>query len=140
MASIKAKKGKKDRLTYYITHSYQEYALNGSKKNKVKWIKIGTSKVEADQALREFHREYKTNRNQFTKIESMLFSRFVEDKFIPWCEARKGDRSFRATKDSLNLLCRYFGRVTLQDIDVHLVEQFITWLLCPELSPLNIPK
>ncbi|MSR89298.1 MAG: site-specific integrase [Candidatus Margulisbacteria bacterium] len=126
MATIKAKKGKKG-LTYYLVYSYQEKTREGASKNKIKWQKVGNSKTDADTALREFARQHKQNSTLFNTIETTSFHTFVEQEFLPYCKARKTDRGYRASKDSLTTVLRHFGTINLQDITVKQIEKFITW-------------
>ncbi len=57
MARIKAKKSKRG-TTYYLVYSLREKAVDGSAKKKVKRIKVGSIRPEAESALREFNREH----------------------------------------------------------------------------------
>ncbi len=126
MATIKAKKGKKG-TTYYLVYSFQETARSGSTQNKVKWVKVGATKTEAETALREFNREHKKNRFAFNRKESILFDTFVTSEFLPWCKTRKSEDSYNSTQNALLRIGKFWGKVTLQDLSVYTIERYITW-------------
>jgi site-specific recombinase XerD len=131
MAVIKAIKGKKG-LTYYLVYSYQEYTKEGKKKNKIKWEKAGKTKMEADQALRNFNKKYVPNRQSFNQYEPTLFSDYIENQFLPWCKARKSPEGYIATKNCINRVSNYLGKIYLQDINATHIENYITWRKLPK--------
>lgn len=54
MATLKTKFSKKlNKDIYYLIYPYHELDKDGIKKEKRKWVKIGPSKTEAQQALRD---------------------------------------------------------------------------------------
>ena len=107
MASIQAKKGKKG-ISYYVVYSYQEKQRNGSIKNKLRWLKAGDTKSEAEVMLREFKEQYRHNRNSFNKFESIPLSDFIHNEFLPWCKARKSEKGLHATRFSLETFSSFF--------------------------------
>jgi len=133
MATLSEKKGKKG-ITYFIVYRFKEHQKDGLIKNKKKWVRIGNNKREAQQALRDFNREYDQNKNQFNKMECSLFSDFVHQEFLPWCKVRKSDDSYIETKRSLEIIGNYFGSVSLEEIKVKGIERYITWRKQPKVN------
>lgn len=125
MASIQSKKGKQGK-TYYIVTSQSVIGRYGISKRKRIWHKVGKSKSEAESVLREFKKNptFSTSTKGFEPIK---FQNFVIEEFLPWCKSRKSDEGYVATKRSLALISDFFGHISIQDIDVRLIEQYITW-------------
>ena len=88
MAFIKSKQGKRG-TTYYIVYNQKVRLANGSQTIKKKWLKVGKTKTQAHQALRQFEKEIREKPEKFTATETILFTDFVSDEFLPWCSTRK---------------------------------------------------
>lgn len=128
MAFIKEVPGKKSK-TYYIVFNQKVRQSDGTVVFKKKWLKVGHSKSEAKQALRQFEKEFKENRSRFQAKESVLFSQFVNEDFLPWCKSRKTKSEYGRTVHSMNLMINYFGNIQLADISSKMIEDYMAWRL-----------
>jgi len=126
MAFIRSKEGKND-LTYYIVYNQKIRLADGSQKTKKKWLKVGKTKTEAQQALRQFEKELRERPSDFMAKETVLFSRFVLDEFLPWCKARKTESEYSRTVFAMELMSNYFGHLQLNEITPRLIEEYVAW-------------
>lgn len=126
MAFIRSKEGKNG-LTYYIVYNQKIRLADGSQKTKKKWLKVGKTKTEAQQALRQFEKELRERPSDFMAKETVLFSWFVLDEFLPWCKARKTDSEYSRTVFAMELMSNYFGHLQLNEITPRLIEEYVAW-------------
>ena len=57
----------------------------------------------------------------------MKLKTFVLNEFYPWSKANKSARAHELTVISMNRLMGYFGNISLKEIDIKKVEDFIIW-------------
>ena len=126
MEFIKSKQGKKG-LTYYIAYNQKVRLSDGSQTTKKKWLKVGNTKTEAQQALRQFEKEIKEKPSNFLAKESMQFDLFTQKEYLPWCKTRKTKSQFERNKHSMGLLINYFEGLQLNEITPRLIEDYIAW-------------
>lgn len=128
MAFLKLRKNKTGQ-TYYIIHPYKEYDDMGKVKNKKRWIKVGSKKIQAENALREFKKEHQKNKESFNRHVSKSCKEFIYKEYLPWCKSIKSKSSYRDTKSSVELFSTFFSSNSLADINIRLIEKFISWRL-----------
>jgi site-specific recombinase XerD len=126
MAVIKTKQGKKG-LTYYIVYNQKVRFSDGTETSKKKWLKVGNTQSAAQQALRQFKKEIKENPDYFISKNTVLFSSFVIEEYLPWCKTRKTKAQFERTAYAMNLIINYFGNLQLNNVTPRLIEDYISW-------------
>lgn len=126
MATLRVIDGVKGK-TYYLIYSFAEYSNKGKKEFKIKWLKAGKTKAEAEEFQRQFNREYNNNREQFNKHESIKFHDFVNNEFLPWSKAHKAKKTHEMTESALTRFMNYFGNLNIEDITVRKIERYVVW-------------
>ena len=126
MAFLKEVPGK-NKPTFYIIYKQPVRQPNGTVINKKKWLNVGHVKSNAHQALRAFKKEYDANRSKFTLTQTVLFSTFVNESFLPWCKSRKNEKEYARTCHSICLMVGFFGPIRLNDLTTKMIEDYVTW-------------
>ncbi len=124
MSSIYKKKNKRS-TSYYLSYRHTEYSRDGRLTDKQKSIHAGKTQAEANAFQREFDRQYKNNKESFNKNESILFSLYLVQDFLPWAKIRKSAKTFGMNEYHLKLILDFFGEVTLDQINVVMIEKWI---------------
>lgn len=117
MACILKRQGKKG-TKYYIV-----YRLNG----RQKWKSVGNTYAVAKLKLKEF--EYKLETRDFEdwlkRDKPIPFSRFVNERYLPWMETRRERNTYLSAIYSCKHLIKFFKETPLSRLDNKMIEEYI---------------